>query len=137
MMNKKHLENILRINGVSPTAPDETIRSVLVGAHFHDDEIETALTVLRQNTVTNTSRLDGLHKVFRTDDRLAPVEIAKLLGIEVKVDCPDKFHKNARQEETPPRYSLIVFLAGVFSVVAVLATMYFLRIGIFHPAAPM
>ena len=48
---------------------------MLISARFDNDEVNAALVVLRENTKTNETRVDGLHKVFRTDEGLQIVTI--------------------------------------------------------------
>ena len=85
MIKRDQIESILKINGVQPTSPDEEIRSVLLSARYSKDEVDTAIMVLRENTKTNKTRVDGLHKVFRSDEALSPEEISQLLGIEIEL----------------------------------------------------
>ncbi len=83
MIQREQIESILRINGVPKDSPDEHIRAVLLSAKYHHDEVDTAIMVLRQNSETKATHVDGLHKVFRSDETLKPEEISRLLGIEV------------------------------------------------------
>ncbi|MEZ4200095.1 MAG: hypothetical protein R3B69_00595 [Candidatus Paceibacterota bacterium] len=85
MIDRRHIEKILRINGLSPIAEDEEIRSVLISAKWHKDDVETALTVLRENTTTGQAHVDVLHNVFNSDARLSPEAIQSLLGIDVEL----------------------------------------------------
>jgi hypothetical protein len=132
MLDKKHLESILKINGLANSAPDEEIKSVLLSARFNDDEIQTAMMVLRENTKTNQTHVDGLHKIFRTDQALQPSEISQLLGIDVNLETPLERLQGKR------RYTLLqVFLLWVTSMIiavtAVMLYMYTEEIGFFHP----
>jgi hypothetical protein len=134
MFDKKHIESILKINGLAKTAPDEEIRSVLVSARFNNDEIETAMMVLRENVKTNQTHVDGLHKVFRTDQALQPAEISRLLGIDVNLDTP------LQRRRSNSRYALLqVFLLWVASIIiavtAVMLYMHAQEIGLFHPTS--
>lgn len=133
MVDKKHVESILKINGLGTASPDEEIRSVLLSARFNKDEVDTALMILRENTKTSETRVDGLHKVFRTDQTLQANEISQLLGIEVQVHEKIEVGINAR------RYSLLqVILLWLVSIViattAVLFYMYSNQTGVFHPS---
>jgi hypothetical protein len=133
MVDKKHVESILKINGIGSTSPDEEIRSVLLSARFNKDEVDTALMILRENTKTNATRVDGLHKVFRSDQALQASEISQLLGIEVQVQEKIEVGINAR------RYSLLqVMLLWCISIIiastAVLFYMYSNQTGLFHPS---
>ena len=53
MLQKKDIETILKINGVSAVAPDEEIRTVLLSARYNNDEVDTAIMVLRENMKTH------------------------------------------------------------------------------------
>lgn len=136
MLDKKHIETVLKINGLGESAPDEQVRSVLLSARFNSDEVETALMILRENTKTNKTRVDGLHKVFRTDQSLSAGEISSLLGVDVnfsdKVDVQEGI--NAK------RYSLMqVIILWVISIIiavtALLLYMYSNEMGLFHPSS--
>ena len=59
---------------------------MLLSARWDNNEVDTALMVLKQNTKNQQTHVDTLHKVFQSDDRLTPTEISALLGISVKVD---------------------------------------------------
>jgi CRISPR/Cas system-associated protein Csx1 len=136
MVDKKHVESILKINGLGTTAPDEQIRSVLLSARFNKDEVDAALMVLRENTKTNATRVEGLHKVFRTDQGLQASEISQLLGIEVQVTEKVEVGINAR------RYTLfqvitLWFISAIIATTAVLFYMYTNHTGVFHPSSSM
>jgi hypothetical protein len=133
MMDKHQLESILKINGLAPSSPDEEIRSLLLSARFNKDEIDTALLVLRENTITHEENVDGLHKVFRTDTSLKPKEISSLLGINVSLD--HKITAGARGREMTLFQFLLLLLLSIFLVVIVTAIyMYSNNVGAFHPS---
>lgn len=133
MLKREQIELLLRINGVSPSSPDEEIRSVLLSASFDDEDIDTAIMVLRQNTVNNTTRIDGLHKVFRTHDTLKPTEIFSLLGIDVGVgDLPEN-HKAEIERKDFIQNSIIILLAVAMALGGVFFAMYIYQVGLFHP----
>jgi hypothetical protein len=136
MTDKKHIESILKVNGLGASAPDEEIRSVLVSARFHNDEIDAALVVLRENTKTNETRVDGLHKVFRTDEGLQPREISKLLGIDVEI--AESITQNYKKRQLSHLEFFLLTLASVFiASFFMLLYMYSQQIGIFHPSSVM
>ena len=134
MTDKRHIESILKVNGLAPTAPDEEIKSVLLSARFNDDEVDAALMILRENVRTNETRVDGLHKVFRTDTGLRPAEISKLLGIDVEVTTKESARPNTK------RFSLLELIllsvaSSLLAIVCLLMYMYSEGIGWFHPSA--
>ena len=132
MLQKKDIETILKINGVSAVAPDEEIRTVLLSARYNNDEVDTAIMVLRENMKTHQTRVEGLHKIFRSDESLKPSEISALLGIDVQID--EVATRQSRSRETNfLQSSLVVIFATIFSVAGVLVAMYIYQVGIFHP----
>jgi len=134
MLERTSIESLLRLNGVDPTAPDEEIKSVLISARWHKDDVETALLVLRENTKNNTSRVDSLHKVFRSDDQLRPETISALLGVDVSVTKDALNGKNAKLKShlSLGQMFQIGLVSLSASVVCLLASMWYLQIGIFH-----
>jgi hypothetical protein len=135
MLDSRQIEAILQVNGVSPTSPDETIRSILLSAKYTNDEVETAITILRENKSTNVSRLDGLHKVFRSDVILKPEEISALLGIEVELsEVSMKVHRT--QGLTNFQIFLYACITIVLSLLGLLFAMYISQSGPFHHSEP-
>lgn len=130
MMNKNQIETILKINGASVSSPDEVIRSVLLSARYKKDEVDTAIMVLRENTKTNKTRVEGLHKIFRTDETLKPNEISQLLGIDVNIN--DKVEPKSKAREVNGfQFVLIWILSVVCAVAGILIYMYLHKVGIF------
>jgi hypothetical protein len=133
MTDRRHIESILKVNGIAPTAPDEEIKSVLLSARFNKDEVDTALMILRENVKTNETRVDGLHKVFRTDRGLQPAEVTRLLGINI--DIVDEHKDNS----DPRKFSLLELLllslaSSLLAIACLLMYMYAEGIGWFHPS---
>jgi len=134
VLQKKQIETILKINGVNPTAPDEEIRSVLLSARYNDDEIDTAIMVLRENVNTKESHVDGLHKVFRTNETLKSQEISSLLGIDVEIDDLPYFTEKPKEVHWNVRV-FFVTLTIVVAIVGVFIAMYVKEVGIFFPSS--
>jgi hypothetical protein len=131
MIDRIQIESILKVNGVPVSSPDNYIRSVLLSARYSKDDADAALTVLRENKQTNQIRIDGLHKVFRSDQTLKPEEISELLGVDISVR-----HLTVEQEVSiaNSRFPVLVvcFLSVLVALVSVLSYMYMYKIGIFH-----
>lgn len=132
MINREQIESILKVNGVSPAAPDEQIRSVLLSARYDHDEVDTAIMVLRENVKTNKTRVDGLHKIFRTDQALKPEEISQLLGIEVEI-AEEVVPQSKGQIISSLQYMMIWVMSVALAVTSILLYMYIHRVGIFYP----
>lgn len=134
MIDRSHIERILRLNGLNPTAPDEEIRSVLISAKWHKDDVETALTVLRENMDTHKTRVDTLHNVFLTDKRLSPEAIQALLGINVEMNSKqlESMRQSRRHMSLWQAFS-IMFYATILALTFILVIMYVQHFGVFHP----
>ena len=134
MIDRLHIEHILKLNGLQPTAPDEEIRSVLLSAKWQNDEVETALTVLREKVANHSSRVDTLHNVFLTDKRLSPEAIHSLLGINVELSA-----KEISEVRQSKRYisflqvMTIILYATLLAFSSILIVMYIQNFGLFHP----
>ena len=132
MLQKKQIEMILKVNGVDISSSDEEIRSVLLSASFKDNDIETAIMILKENTQTQTSKIEGLHKVFRTNQRLSSEEISTLLGIDVNIDeLPAVRRRKNADSVWLQNISVIVTAIGI-AFIGVVFAMYIYDVGLFH-----
>lgn len=135
MFEREHLERFLKLNGVEPSAPDEQIKSVLISARWHENDVEAALLVLKENTKSHQTHVDSLHKVFRSDDRLRPETISALLGIDVDIPSDEVQHSKRMRNFVSAQQMMQIGLVSLsVSVVFVLASMWYLQMGIFHIA---
>lgn len=123
MFERSHLERVLKINGVSPTAPDEVIRELLISARYSETEIESALSVLRENVVTHDTTLESSHKIFRGDASLNSQEISKLLGIDVNVSQNSRLARDGVQPSIG-KTAISVLVLAVIVFVAVVVYLY-------------
>jgi hypothetical protein len=134
MMKRDQIESVLKINGVEPTSPDEQIRSVLLSARYSKDEVDTAIMVLRENTKTNKTRVDGLHKVFRTNEGLRPDEISQLLGIEVNLNERVQVDEVGAKSASRLQSIIIWILSFSIAILGLAFYMYIYKVGVFHPS---
>lgn len=133
MIDRKYIERILKLNGLTPTAPDEEIRSVLISARWNKEDVETAITVLRENTSTHKSRVDTLHDVFLTEQRLSPEAIHSLLGIDMEVNSSELEELRTSRKHLYQWQMISVFIiALLMAAVIVLGLMYMGDFGFFH-----
>lgn len=134
MIDRRHIEKILRINGLPATAEDEEIRSVLISARWEESDIETALTVLRENLNTGAEHVDTLHNVFNSDTRLSPESIQSLLGIEVEMNSRQlASFKDSKQSVSFWQIFSIIIYATILAFSSILMVMYIQNFGFFHP----
>lgn len=134
MIERSQLEKLLKVNGVESSAPDDEIKSVLLSARWHQNDVETALLVLRENKVNHQTHVDSLHRVFRSDDKLRPETMLALLGIDVDVPTNSVVHKSGMKRYVSTGQILQISAVAVcFSLLFVLGSMWLLQMGIFHP----
>lgn len=135
MIDRTHIEQILKLNGLAPTAADEEIRSVLISARWNKEDVETAITVLRENVNTHKSRVDTLHDVFLTDKKLSPEAIHSLLGIDVQVDSRElETLRVSRRNLYHWQIFSIFVIALLIAITLILGMMYMTGFGLFHPS---
>jgi hypothetical protein len=136
MLDRTHIEKFLTLNGVSPSSPDEVIKSVLISASWHEEDVNAAISVLRENTSTNQARVDSVHRVFHTDDKLKPEMVSALLGIEMQVTSADiELRQAQRRGLTFSEILRIVIISATLAGIAFLLSMWYFEIGFFHFAA--
>ena len=135
MIEKRNVEALLKVNGIPPTAKDEEIRSVLLSARWNNNEVDTALMVLRENIKSHETHVDTLHKVFNSDDRLSSAEISKLLGIDVALSDHDVNDLNAKHQMSQNSTAVITFILSIIIAVSSIGyLMYKEQAGVFHTA---
>ena len=137
MINRQHLNTLLKINGLATTAPDTDIRSTLLAANYNDTEIESALLLLKQNIGGNQPRTDGLYKVFYSDTHLKSAEISNLLGIDVSIDETIQYQHDRRRVMSSFQFILVWFFSVVVAVSGILFYMYLNGTGLFHPSVAL
>lgn len=133
MIQKSTVEQYLHANGVRTDAPDEEIKSVLFSAKWHEEDVETALMVLKENTETHEQRIDSLHKVFHTDDRLQPETISALLGIDVDIAPASDLKKKTKSGFGIVESLTVLIIALCFAGLMFVGAMWHLKIGLFYP----
>lgn len=132
MITREKVETLLRINGVEPVAPENEIRSILLSARFNDDEVNAALMVLRENTVTKQTNVQTAHKIFRSDQSLNPKEISQLLGINVSVE-EFEIQKHQVRQLSHTQFLMILMISVAIAISSLTFIMYVTQIGFFHP----
>lgn len=134
MFTRNQIEKLLQVNGVAVDDSDEQIKSVLISAQWHADDVEAAILVLRENIHSHETHVDSLHKIFRSDDRLRPETISSLLGIEMDITSADieLSRARARGGMTSMQIMFITIMSLVLSLLFVFVAMWYLKMGLFH-----
>lgn len=133
MFDRKQLEAFLRINGLTPLARNEEIRSMLLSARWEEEDVDTALMILKENKMSREVTIDTVHKIFRSDERLTPDEVQALLGIEMDVSeaTTDTYSSEVTaMEKKSTRIAMV--LSIVIAITSVTYVMYREKVGFFY-----
>ena len=142
MPDRAFINNFLKINGVSADASDEQVSSVLTDARWTDDEIKTALTILRGDVddsgIVAVTKHDAA--LFRPDIDISSRQLSRLLGVDVIVD-PSLIHhthkKRTRQafiKDDLAIWTIIVLLSIILALVIAWLLMFTMKIGPYRDA---
>lgn len=133
MIEKQQVESILKANGIPPTAPDEEIRSILISARWDNNDVDTALMVLKENKASKATHVDTLHRVFHSDERLTPSDISSLLGVKVSLSEDDVQNVEEKRRKIERAQSLVALTLALSIVLLGLTyLMYVEQAGVFH-----
>lgn len=138
MFSREALEKLLILNGLEPTAPDEQIKSVLLRANWRESEVDTAISILREDA-THEKKVDTIHRIFQTDEKLSPENISSLLGISVdysNFSIEGDVYNRKRSLTSGTVVHIVIIALGV-SLILALGAMYQFEFGIFHPSSPL
>lgn len=126
MISKEHLYNFLRINGLTPSSPDEKVRSVLEAARWSADDIDAAVILLHSSArQEEVERKIEAKKV--TETKVAPETLASVLGTEIIFDHTTFQSVKKESHKRIRRFNFAYF--AVFVIVfllPILFTLYFL-----------
>lgn len=120
------------MNGIDATAPDEVIKSVLVSARWHEDDVETALVILRENPANQTTRVDSMQRVLSSDKKISADTLNAILGINVEVDTISEEHHRSLEKAYQNQILSLTFVSIVLAVIFLFSAMYVLEIGVFY-----
>jgi hypothetical protein len=133
MIERKQVETLLNANGIPATAPDEEIRSILISARWNDNDVDTALMVLKENKDSKETHVDTLHRVFHSDERLTPSDISSLLGVKVSLSDEEVMDVEEKRRKVERAQTLVaVTLALSIVLLGLTYLMYVEQAGVFH-----
>lgn len=142
MPDRNFINNFLKINGVSADATDEQIGHTLKDARWTDDEIKTALVILRGDVddsgIVAVTKHDAA--LFRPDIDISSRQLSRLLGVDVIVD-PSLIHNNhkkiARQSLVHNElavWTIIILLSIILALVIAWLLMFTMKAGPYREA---
>jgi len=137
MQDRAFINNFLKINGVSADASDVQVEGVLKDARWTDDEIKTALTILRGDVddsgIVAVTKHDAA--LFRPDIDISSRQLSRLLGVDVIVD-PSLIHSSHRKrskqgfvKDELAIWTIIVLLSIILALVIAWLLMFTMKIG--------
>lgn len=135
MVDRLHVENFLRINGIPPTAPDEEIKSALMTAKWHEHDVEIALMALRGEKHGGEVEVIAAHQLLHTDAHVTPDTLSKLLGVRVELgeDKVTALYKSELSHERSLMATVnFIVLAILVAFIGIFIAMYILNIGPFY-----
>lgn len=133
MIQKDHICNFLRLNGISTDAPDEEIRGALAAALWPKQDIDRALLILRGKETDMDMELKERwlagQKLLHSDTHVAPDVLTTLLGVEVKIK-PDLIpiiddDNTMSSGMSALRYAIFIAGSLVAAAVFIYATFHF------------
>lgn len=133
MYDRKHIERVLKINGLTVDSSDDEIRAIFGGAKYREDEIDQVIRVLREN-VAPASEEDVLlaSKIMRTDRSLSASEVSKLLGIDVPVQALAAVQREKVDRLTGLHVIIITVLSLMVAGIGLGLAMYAQGFGVFY-----
>jgi len=136
MIDKEHIVNFLRSNGVSSASSDDEIRHALQNARWHNDDIEVALLKLKDSEEPYEIKSGDAQNIFFSDVPIAPETLSSLLGIDVSLPLARlqaEESRRALQDKTTTTVILLTILTSVIlGVFMTLLIMYLNNIGPFY-----
>jgi len=121
MVKKAHIENFLRLNGLSVESSDAEIKSLLITARWQEEDALGAIAVLRgthTDSKVNEGEVEDMARkeLFHGNAKLSPESLSSLLGIDVEVKHTALAPDGTSTELQPaPRLSWYVLL--LFTIV--------------------
>lgn len=135
MIDKKHIEQFLLLNGLTIDAPEDAIRSLLVDAGWHDEDAAMALKLLRDEIAVDAEEAGAAHKTLSSDHKIKPETLASLLGVDVEVESVTlQHHESLDRKYRSQLFSIVVF-SVIGALIFLLAAMWYMQVGVFHEYA--
>lgn len=139
MYTKKYVEQVLKVNGLSPSSSDAEIKNLL--AHTCCNLDTAFLAALRDPKVTGDAVICGTvsagftSTILTAEQRLRPNSIKDLLGIDVEINYADlDSARSARQSVSIGQIMGIAVSSLLFAGLLLVGVMWYFEVGFFHTA---
>lgn len=132
MINKSQTEQILRLNGLTSEATPEEVRTVLVRARWHKDDVEAAIEALHRKPDKVSVEHNPKTSIMNSDHRIAPETLNAVLGIDVELT--QIRHKDIADQNWFLKKQILslVLITLLGSVLFLITVMWQLKIGLFE-----
>lgn len=137
-LDRSFIDNFLKINGVSAGANDAEIRDVLTKAKWNDEEIQTAILILRESASTTGIVAVTKHSttLFAPTADLSSRQLSRLLGVDVIVDPSvikdprtGELASSRRAREEFVMWTIILLLSSVLAIAVLWILLFTLKLG--------
>jgi hypothetical protein len=136
MVDREHISNFLRVNGISPGSSEEAIRNALHVAGWNDVDVEAAILKLRNQNERPTPDAYHPQNLFFTNTPIAPETLSSLLGLRTSTPAMQLTGSSLAQDKSNRFETLMLVFAVLFSVLVgvtlTLFIMYVYHIGPFY-----
>ncbi|MFT5037297.1 MAG: hypothetical protein ACI9VM_000876 [Candidatus Azotimanducaceae bacterium] len=135
MINRRYIEQLLKLNGLKPDSPDDEIKSVLVSARWHENDVETALVVLRENSGNQEQHIDTFHKTFNSDTQFSPDTLNAILGIDIEIESITSSRKDELKRTYKMQLVSIAALSIGIAMFFLFFVMWYMKVGVFYASS--
>lgn len=131
MIDRAHIEKILKLNGLAPDSPDDEIKALLISAKWHERDVETALVVLREDSHQEKS-ISAVRQVLHSDEKIiSSTDLQSLLGMEVDVRSVPSVVFKTQSKAIRAQICSMVIVSVVIAGLSLLGMMWLFKIDIF------
>lgn len=125
MITREHIENFLRLNGISSDASDDLIRSALTKARWKSEEIELAITVLKGGEGEMKAMQVTANNFYQSDKKISSQTLSSLIGIDIELQR-ERIKEAHEEEEGGKLNSLFMVTVAVTTALALAAGLGFI-----------
>ena len=143
MVDRQHIERVLRLNGVTVDTSPEELQSVLKKAGLTDEDIsnftknKAPLPQAQDRKPVEELPKKNISSVLKTDSALKPEHVRALLGIDMHISSMYTQNVSVYKNQGVSFLQIftIIVLSLVFGGGALIGFMWHLEIGMFHVAS--
>lgn len=133
MIDRKALENFLRLNGLQSDADESSVRTLLKNAKWTNDDIESACSVLKctHEELQKLNSMPGSQRIFDSDHTLSSDAINSLLGMDLEIGKEALEHKKMLEDIYRSQLLSIAVLSFFCAFLFLMIGMWYFHVGFF------